>query len=74
MKMKSTYPIAWHEEGLMNFKASMERRQRDIARLSAEVESMKKEIEFREFQLERAKKENKLEYNPETYCKKIKFV
>lgn len=66
------HPIAWHEENLKNFDASLAAKRKELARLTDEVFRMEQESDFRGVQIGQARREGKTEFDGDKFYKKAR--
>lgn len=61
------HSIAWHQECLTNAKKSLARTEEELKYLHAKAHRARRDIFFRENQINRAIQENKVEYDEEKF-------
>jgi hypothetical protein len=66
------HPIAWHEENLKNFNASLDAKRKELARITDEVFRMEQESDFRGVQIGQARCEGKAEFDGDRFCKRAR--
>ena len=66
------FPIAWHENNLVNFKKSLESKKRELERVTQDVVRMEREITFKQVQIEEAKTQKKDGFDEEKFMLKYK--
>ena len=64
------FPIKWHEECLINHRATVLKEIKAFQQLQERIARMQKDLAFHELQIETAKKEGKNAYDAELYLKK----
>lgn len=64
------WPIDWHENNLKNFRHSYAQKQAEVDRAVGELVRWKAEIDFRQLQVDEAKRIGQNEFDPERFLKK----
>lgn len=65
-------PISWHQKNQVARRSSLHRMKEEINRKQADYDRLASDIEFQEYQIQTAIKENKDSFDPETYCTRRK--
>jgi hypothetical protein len=68
--MMAAWPIEWHENNLKNFRENYARKQEESDRLVGELLRWHEEINWRQAQIDEAKKRGQKEFDSEKFMKK----
>ncbi len=68
--MGNKMPIAWHEQCLTNYRASLEHKRQLLKELQTEVKQMEQRAAQYQCQIDLAKEQGKTEFDPDRYGKK----
>jgi len=70
--MNSSFPIAWHENNLVNFKKSLENKKKELKNLARDVARMESEATFAEHQIIHAKHLKKDKFDSDRFMQNFR--